>query len=106
MKFGLDKCRNLNMDRRRTPLGSYDMQNDRTIEAMGEGGLYKYIAVILVRRIDHQMELTNEFVEGLCQVVRTNLFVKTSRLFNKTLEASVLRPLIQIIIVHLFILIE
>ena len=81
MKFGLNKCRTINIVRGKLQEGGFEMQNGQNIAAMEAQETYKYLGMKQAQRIEQQtmkQEFTKEFLSRIRRVLKSNLNSKNT----------------------------
>lgn len=76
MKFGLDKCKIINIDKGKCMVGDVQTSDGGVIESMAEGDVYKYLGYQQARAIEQtstKKALTKEYVTRVTKLCRTEL---------------------------------
>ncbi|KAL1448377.1 hypothetical protein WDU94_008928 [Cyamophila willieti] len=93
MKFGLDKCKVINVNRGKYQIEGIQLEGEGTIEPMTETDYYKYLGYEQARNIDHtkiKAVLSQEFMSRVRKICLTDLQSKNLTKSLNTLAIPVL----------------
>ncbi|KAI5731448.1 hypothetical protein M8J77_010139 [Diaphorina citri] len=93
MKFGLDKCKVINIKKGKYETSAVQLESGGIIEAMDETDVYKYLGYAQARNIRHREikdALTNEYMSRIRRVCQTDLNSKNMFKAINTLAIPIL----------------